>query len=162
MYVQTFELLFHFYVSPLLQAINWLLFLLVSLWEWGSKCRVNEAEIRIALWLHDVWFTSVCRLSSWKTLNSPEAGNQFNSTFCSQFRLCTKKISTFCTVWESLTCSRPISVLKFLHVYIIKSEIIRVHYTLYWTWGTGRIGVICDSKWRENFTADRTSRLYLL
>ena len=48
---------------------------------------INESLIRIALWLHDLWFTSVCRLSSWKTLNSAEAGNQFNSTFCSQFRL---------------------------------------------------------------------------
>ena len=130
--------------------------------ELGLGFIINESLIRIAQWLHDLWFTSVCRLSSWKTLNSREAGNQFNSTFCSQFRLCTNKIWTFCTVWESLTCSRPISVLKSLHSYIIKSEIIKVQYRFYWTWSTGRIGVICDSKRRENFTADRTSRLYLL
>ena len=55
--------------------------------ELGLGFIINESLIRIALWLHDLGFTSVCRLSSWKTLNSPEDGNQFNSTFCSQFRL---------------------------------------------------------------------------
>ena len=55
--------------------------------ELGLGFIINESLIRIALWLHDFWFTSVCRLSSWKTLNSAEAGNQFNSTFRSQFRL---------------------------------------------------------------------------
>ena len=68
---------------------------------------INESLIRIALWLHDLWFTSVCRLSSWKTLNSREADNQFNSTFCSQFRLFALKIfqlsALFGNHWRALS-----------------------------------------------------------
>ena len=46
------------------------------------------------------------------------------SSFCTQFQLsalissfCTQKIASFCTVWDSLTCSQPISMEKFFHVY---------------------------------------------
>ena len=47
--------------SRILHFVIWLLFLLVSFLECGSKCRaVNKAEIRIALWLLGLWFTSVC------------------------------------------------------------------------------------------------------
>ena len=35
---------------------------------------------------------------------------------------CTEKLSTSWSVWDKLTCSQPISVLKFLHVNIINAE----------------------------------------
>ena len=38
------------------------------------------------------------------------------STFCAQ------KISPSCTFWDKLTCSQPMSALKFLHVYYYKGN----------------------------------------
>ena len=38
------------------------------------------------------------------------------STFCTQFQIkpfSTQKTSTFCTIWDKLTCSQPMSVLKY-------------------------------------------------
>ena len=47
--------------SRILQFVIWLLFLVVSFLVCGSKCHVKEAaEIRMALWLHGLRFTSVC------------------------------------------------------------------------------------------------------
>ena len=110
--------------SRILHFAIWLLFLVVSCLECGSKCRaVNKAEIRITwLMFYFCWHifhphrkkkNYITELSFyWHTLNSPEADNQFNFNFLH------RKISTFWNVWDKLTCSHPLSVLKFLTYHI--------------------------------------------
>ena len=88
--------------SRILHFAIWLLFLVVSFLECGSKCRaVNKAEIRIYM-AHDDLLLFAHSSSSpkkknlrelsfyWQTLNSPEAEDQFNFNSL-------RSISTFCT-----------------------------------------------------------------
>ena len=107
--------------SRILHFTIWLLFLMVSFLECGSKCRVNYAEIRIALvtWLlicvflhifHPYWqklHKGVVDYSTDRPLTPCRLTINLVSTFCSKFQLFALKTfklsSLFGINWRALS-----------------------------------------------------------
>ena len=104
-----------YFQSRILHFAIWLLFLLVCFLESGSKCRVNEAEIRIAFWFHVFWFTSVCTFFILTEKNCLKGVVDYSTDRpLTHPRLTIKLISTFCTLDSISTfCTRKNST--FLH-----------------------------------------------
>ena len=102
-----------------------------SRWLSRRNARVSGNQGKIAPWIAP---SGACAWFENKRFDWPSVSFSFAtllsinliSSFCTQFQLsalissfCTQTISSFCTVWDKLTYSQPISMDKFFHVYYL-------------------------------------------
>ena len=96
--------------------------------EQKERTRITQSG-KIAPSRACAWFEN--KRFDWPSVSFPYAtflSINLISSFCTQFQLpalipsfCSQKVSSFFTVWDYLTCSQPINVEKFFHVYYYSS-----------------------------------------